>query len=120
MNSKREKIQIANNITLCTSFFRQGTGLMFRFPKGAFAYVFPFKKSKKLSITMWFVFYAIDILFLDESNRIVHEVSLRPFTQYAVPVRVKTFIELPKGTIKKHHLLLGQKLSWSKDSVDLH
>ncbi len=111
--------RIADNVTLCTSTWKKGTGLMFRFPKGCFAYIFPFKKPQRLTITMWFVFYSIDILFLDEDNLVVQTTSLRPFSNYVLPMKAIIFIELPFGTIQKHDVSVGQKIFWSKDFVDL-
>ncbi|MCF7799185.1 DUF192 domain-containing protein [Candidatus Woesearchaeota archaeon] len=113
------KRRIADTVTLCTSFWKKGTGLMFRFPKGLFAYVFPFYAERRLVITMWFVFYSIDILFLDAADTVVEKVTLKPFSNYYPKAIAKTFIELPKGTIKQHDIALGQKVSWSNDFVDL-
>ncbi|MBN1175082.1 DUF192 domain-containing protein [Candidatus Woesearchaeota archaeon] len=113
-------ILLSNNVTVCDNMFKHGMGLTFRFPKKPFAYVFVFKKPVKLAITMVFVFYPIDILFLDNKNTIVEIVSsLRPFRNYFPKNYFSTFIELPADTVTKHNIKLGSKISWSANSVTL-
>jgi len=99
--------------------WQKGTGLMFRFPRGEFAFIFPFSTPRHMHITMFFVFYSIDVLFLDATGSIVELVSLRPFTHYSSRLQATTFVELPKGTIAKHNLHVGQLISWSDNSVDV-
>ena len=54
-----------------------------------------------------------------EKNEIVELVSsLRSFANYFPKHKALTFIELPSGTIKSLKLRLGQKLSWSAQSVN--
>ena len=93
---------------------------MFSKQKKDFAYIFPFSKEQKITITMWWVFYTIDIIFLDADNRIVELMNnLSPFTFYRTKQKAKTFIELPKNTIKKYSLTKGQQLLWDKDQLSV-
>ncbi len=107
---------ISNNITLCKSLLKKGTGLMFKRKKQDFAYIFPFKKKQIMNITMMFVFFPIDIIFLVKNNendrlKIVEIVeNLKPFTHYIAKEKSTTFIELPIGSVKKHKLKLGSEL----------
>ena len=67
---------------------------------------------------MWFVFYPIDIILLDENHEIIEMVEhLRPFATYFSKKKIKSFIELPAGSIKKYHLKFEAKLAWTKDGI---
>lgn len=91
---------------------------MFSKEREDFAYIFEFPKKRRLAVTMYFVFYPIDILFLNESNKIIETVSyLKPFRNYVPSAKIKTFIELPKGSIQKHLLKKGQTISWDEKVV---
>lgn len=93
---------------------------MFRFPKRDFAYIFTFSRPRKEIITMDFVFFPIDVVFLDKNARIIELVeTLRPFSKYFPSGNIICFIELPAGSIARHKLKIGQKLSWSNDSLIL-
>lgn len=112
---------LSENVTICDTLFKQGNGLTFRFPKKPFAYVFVFKKSVKKAITMWFVFYSIDIVFLDSNNKVVEIVeSLKPFSNYFPKNKFRYFIELPSKTVKTNNVIVGSKFSWDAKSVTLH
>ena len=104
-------------VRLCDGLWSKGTGLMFRFPKKPFAYIFPFTSTRRISITMAFVFYAIDVIALNEENKIISIFSLQPFSSKLLTC--KTFIELPFGYTTKHCITLGQSVSWSKTSLSI-
>lgn len=105
-------------VTHCNNFFTQGRGLSFRFPMKNFAFVFTFKKSIARAITMWFVFFKIDIVFLDSNNQVIELVSnLRPFTNYFPKKPFISFIEFPCGTIKSTSIVVGSKVSWSSKGI---
>lgn len=109
-------VVLSKNVTLCNSVFKKATGLMFTKRHEDFAYIFPFAKSQRLRITMWWVFYPIDIIFLDEQDIIIELVStLKPFSFYAAKQKAKTFIELPAGTIKNRSLMKGMFCTWDKN-----
>ena len=63
------------------------------------------------SVHMMFVFFPIDIVFLDEQKKVVDKKTLSPWTLNYTPKKAaKYFIELPaqRGEIVK----LGDKLDW--------
>jgi len=96
----KKKTLIAKNAELCSNIFSKSFGLMFsRRPK---ALIFIFKKEKIISLHMFFVFYPIDVLFLNK-NKIIVEIkeNFRPFTFYTPKNKAMFIIELPNGTIKK-------------------
>ncbi|MGE0793329.1 MAG: DUF192 domain-containing protein [Candidatus Woesearchaeota archaeon] len=109
-----KKIFIQNNI------FTQATGLMFRKNMKDFAMIFPFKQYRKIGITMHFVFFPIDAIFLDNKGSIVDlKENLKPFLTYWSKIKSSCLIELPKGYIKKFNLKVGSKLKWDKNELNL-
>jgi len=89
-------------------------GLMFEDKKKFnYALVFEFPSESKLgsSLHMLFVFFPIDILFLDKNKTIVDKVTLEPFTPNYTPKKAaKYVIELPKDKAKGARI--GQKAEW--------
>jgi len=62
------------------------------------AYVFIFNKPRRIDLHMFFVFYPIDVLFLDEKKKIVEiKENFRPFTFYYPNKKASYVIELPAG-----------------------
>ncbi|MBS3175843.1 DUF192 domain-containing protein [Candidatus Woesearchaeota archaeon] len=118
MNSKKVTLvnktnqkTIANNVIICTSPFQQMRGLMFR--KKPIPLLFPFKKEKYCSIHMGFVFFPIDLLFLDEHKRIVEmKQKIRPFRCYTTKRKIKYMIELPANTITSSACKIGSSISF--------
>lgn len=108
---------LSTNITLCTSFWKKGTGLMFRKPGKHFAYIFPFSSPRLLNITMAFVFFPIDIIFIKNSKIVEIVRNVRPFSYYAPKKLADTFIEFPKGTIKKSWI--GKRVNWNSKIVEI-
>lgn len=111
-------ILITSNVSFCTSFWRKATGLMFRFPEGDFAYVFRFRRDRSFSVTMWFVFFPIDVVFFDHDGMIVGvRRSLKPFSHHRSPGKCRGFIEFPAGFIDAHGLQAGSRLRWDADGL---
>ena len=75
--------------------------------------IFIFKKEKIIPLHMFFVFYPIDVLFLDQ-NRVVIEIkeNFKPFSFYNPKNKSKYIIELPKNTIKETKTELGDKVEF--------
>lgn len=108
-NSK--KVAVCTNVLFHINLFSQGTGLMLHKKIRDEAHIFPFDKKKKVALTMWFVFFPIDVLFLDEKKRIIEmKENFRPFTNYYPEKQASYVIELPEGTIRKKELAVGQNL----------
>ena len=107
ITNESRKIILANNHNLCSSVFSKAKGLMFSFPINDFAIVFPFKKEKKLSLHMFFVFFAIDVLFLNKKGIVVDlKEKFLPFALYTSK-KASTVIELPCNTINATHTKIG-------------
>ncbi len=109
----RMKITI-NNKTIeaevCNSLLSKAKGLMFSFSSKPRPLLFIFSKEEIYSLHMLFVFFPIDVLFLDSSKRIVElKNNFLPFTFYKPKNKARYIIELPKGSITKYHLNQGMK-----------
>ena len=104
---------ISKNIRVCDTFWQKGTGLMFRSKNSVkdTAWLFTFSKPSRIGITMWFVFFPIDIIFLDKNNKVVELVrDLKPFSFYNPKVNICSFIEFKAGLIKDSGIIIGTKL----------
>ena len=107
---------IASKIIYCDSVVRKVTGLMFKTKTAVknTAWLFRFKNSGRVSVTMFFVFFPIDVVFLDNSNKIIElKENFRPFTNYSSKKKISSFLELECGTIKKYGFKEGIKLNVS-------
>lgn len=105
---------IAKKVVYCDSFLRKATGLILRSKNSVKDTVwwFTFRKPRKVSITMFLVFFPIDLIFLDEHNKIVEiEQGLKPFGYYTCRKNISSFIELEHGIVKKKFLKIGMRLS---------
>jgi len=89
-------------------------GLMFEEKKDFnYALVFEFPRESRIgtSLHMIFVFFPIDVLFLDKEKRIVDKATLRPFIPNYTPKKAaKYVIEMPIGKAKS--VKIGQKIDW--------
>jgi uncharacterized membrane protein (UPF0127 family) len=73
--------------------------------------VFVFKKEKINPLHMLFVFYPIDVLFLDKNKKIVEiKENFRPFEFYTPKKKSKYVIELAKGAVKRSKTKVGDKI----------
>ena len=98
---------------LADTAFRKVRGLMLR-RKLDKALVFLLDRETKIgaAIHSYFVLFSFDIIWLDAGKRIVDMRTVRPFRLIEIPKKAaKYFIELPKGSIKKSGVKLGQKIN---------
>ena len=103
------KTILAKSHTVCSSPFSKALGLMFSHKPRAL--VFPFSATARISLHMFFVFFPIDLVFLD-SKEIVVEIkeNFKPFTFYTSAEQASYVIELPAGTAGKSLTRLGDKI----------
>lgn len=60
---------------------------------------------------MVFVFFPIDILFLDKNKKVIEmKKNFRPFSFYTPEKKARYILELPEGTIKKTRTEIGDKI----------
>ncbi len=107
---------ITKDVKFCNSFFSKFLGLMFRKNKDL-ALIFKFKKPKKHSIHTFFVFFTIDLIFLDNNNKIIEiKKDLKPFSIYFPRNKYLTLVELPKGKIDYCNIKKGDILKFSSNN----
>jgi len=109
-NTAKKEI-IAKNANLCSNILSQSLGLMFALKPRTL--IFIFKKEKIIPLHMFFVFYPIDVLFLNK-NKIIVEIkeNFMPFTFYIPKNKSKYVIELEKNTIKKTKTEIRDKIKF--------
>ena len=101
IKNKTKKTILTRKKHICSSFFCKLTGLMFKRQLKDNSMIFIFNKMKPLSVHMFFVFFQIDILFLNSSKKVVFlKKNFLPFT-FLMPINAKYVLECPKGTITK-------------------
>ncbi|MGI6589553.1 MAG: DUF192 domain-containing protein [Candidatus Iainarchaeum sp.] len=112
-------LKVDNKIIMKKVLFAKTTlertkGLMFENEKKfdyALVFEFPTESKIRSSLHMLFVFFPIDVLFLNKNKIVVDKVTLTPFTPNYTPKKASKYvIEMPKGKAKG--VKLGQKASW--------
>lgn len=92
---------------ICKSIFSKARGLMFSNRKDL---VFVFGKSRRISLHMFFVFFPIDVYFLDSDQKVIEiKENFKPFRLYKSKKKAKYAVEISTG--KKYKL--GQKIIFS-------
>jgi uncharacterized protein len=84
-----------------STILSKARGLMFT-RRHNLAVIFPFASENRVCLHMLFVFYPIDVIFLDCRGKIVDlKEHFKPFSlNYTSKKPAKTVIELPEGTIR--------------------
>jgi len=90
--------------------FQKALGLMFTV-RHDYALIFPFKEDAVVDLHMFFVFFPIDVLYLDASKVIVEKATLFPFTFYFPKNKARYVIELPRGV--GDALPVGERLDFA-------
>lgn len=110
-NSTKKTIIIKNSIFI-DGVFSKFIGLMFS-KKQNNGLIFRFDKEKAISLHMFFVFYPIDVLFLDKNMTVVDKKEdFKPFTLYKSKKKSMYAVELPNGTIKKSKTEIWDKIEF--------
>ena len=113
LSNKRRGRIIAKNVQVCDSFFPLARGLMFSTKKNDFAMILEFPEERIISLHMLFVFYPIDVVFLNGEKMAVEiKEGFMPFTFYSARKKARYAIELPAGTVKKTRIRAGDRLSF--------
>ena len=96
-------------VTECKNLISQFLGLMFRNIKDD-GLIFEFKKEIPVSLHMFFVFYKIDIVYLDKDKKVIKILkNIKPFTPYIPAVVCKYILELKSSK----NISLSEKLKFS-------
>ena len=115
MTLKKDNVIIIKKIKLANTYFKRFIGLMFENKKKFnYALIFSFPKESRISCSlhMLFVFYPINVIFLDSNKRIVDiKTNFKPFTMYSTSKKCRYLIELPEKIDKKYYSL-GNSINW--------
>ena len=118
IKNKTKKTVLAKKIRYCRNVFQKGFGLMLKREKAVkdTGWLFIFRNPRKISITMAFVSFPIDIIFLDADSRVVDAVEgLKPWRLYDSWKYASYCIELQKGTLKRTRTKIGDIVSFNEN-----
>lgn len=115
LTNKRTGKKILGRVLVADTHWLRMKGLMFEDPNSfnyALVFSLPRESIANASIHMLFVFFPIDVVYLDKGKKVVDIVKgLAPFSLGYVPKKpAKFFIELPAG--KSKGIKLGDWLEW--------
>lgn len=112
---KYNGLVIANNIEFVRTMLTQALGLMFRksIPCG-YSMIFILKKPSPVNIHMLFVFFPIDIIFLDEEKKVRGYSRLKPWVGYKAMEDIKYILEMKSGTIDMFNLSAGAQMEFDE------
>ena len=112
INKTKERV-ITHNLKVVSSVFGKAIGLMFHKRIKDFGLVFEFGSEKKVSLHNFFVFFPIDLVFLDSKWEVVElKERFMPFTLYIPKEKARYIIELPAGTIRQTGTELGDIINF--------
>lgn len=98
---------------LLGSSLEKAFGLMFRPKPQDEGWVFVFDKEKIVALHMLFVFYPIDVLWLNKDKRVVElKKNFSPFTFYTPKNLSKYVIEFAAGTIRRTKTQVGDLIEF--------
>ena len=88
--------------------FQKARGLMFSKQRDL---LFVFKTEERLNFHMVFVFYPIDIIFINHNFEVVDfKKSFKPFTFYYSKRKALYALEVKEGFIEENNIKIGDKL----------
>jgi|SRR3989344_1750614 len=108
--SKNKKINL--KLEICDTILSKSIGLMFS-KKQNQTLIFRFNNEKIIPLHMLFVFYPIDVLFLNKEKIVVEsKENFKPFTFYTPGKKAKYVVEMPRNSIKKLKAEVGNKIGF--------
>jgi uncharacterized membrane protein (UPF0127 family) len=111
IRNKTRKTVICRKKEIFSSILAKAKGLMFSAQIKDTGYIFPFSTPRRIDLHMFFVFFPIDLLFLDEHKKVIEiKEGFMPFTLYCSKKKANYLIELPAGIIKESATRIGDEL----------
>ncbi len=105
---------IIKKIKHANTTWQRTKGLMFEDKKKfdyALIFEFPIESKLGASLHMIFVFFPINVLFLNKEKKVVDKVTLPPFQPNYTPKKAaKYVIEMPQGKAK--NVKIGSTIEW--------
>lgn len=113
LSNKSKKTILARKTRFCKTPFSKSVGLMFSRRLEGKALIFIFSREKIIPLHNLFVFYPIDVLFLDNDKKVVEiRENFRPFTFYTPKNKANYVIELPQGAVKQSKTEVDDKIEF--------
>ena len=113
LSNLTRKCRIVSKVRHCKTAREKAIGLMFSLPIRDRCLVFHFDPPRRVDLHMFFVFYPIDVLFLDRSRKVVEiKEHFLPFTVYLSRKKAAFVVELPNGTIPEKRIHIGDKMAF--------
>ena len=82
------------DVQICRTLSSQFIGMMFKHLKKD-GLLFIFKKEKNVSLHMLFVFYKLDIVYINKNMEVIKILKkIKPFIPYVKPIKCKYLLEL--------------------------
>ena len=112
---KYNGIEIAKNVEFARTTLSQSLGLMFRkkIPTG-YSMIFFLKKPSAVNVHMLFVFFPIDIIFLNEEKKVCHFSRLKPWVGFKAIKNIKYLLEMKAGTVDRFNLTVGGQIEFDE------
>ncbi|MBD3203090.1 DUF192 domain-containing protein [Candidatus Woesearchaeota archaeon] len=105
---------IADKIKICRSIFSKTLGLMFTKPIKDKCLIFVFEKKTKINLHMFFVFYPIDVVFLDKNKKVIEiKENFKPFRIYNSKKKANYVIELPCSSIRQKNIEINDLITFA-------
>jgi len=109
--NKTKNYELASNIIVCKNIFSTSRGLMFRKQLKDSAMVLKLRSKSLADIHTFFVFFPIDVLWLDGNKIVDLRENILPFRfRLASKSPANYVVELPAGTIRKSKTEIGDKI----------
>lgn len=106
-------MEVAKKIEFARGIFEQTLGLMFRRNIPAdYAMIFVLKEPSPVNIHMLFVFFPIDVIFLNSEKKITGLSYLKPWAGYKSMKDIRYIIEMKKGSIEKNKFSVGEQMDF--------
>lgn len=105
---------LANDIGKANSFWARFRGLMFRrnFGDGK-ALIFEIPEGREFGVHTFFVFFPIDLVYLDENMKVIDIKSeLGSWSTYKPEVEGGFLVEFPAGVVEKHGVEISHELEF--------
>ncbi len=107
--------KIISTPKVARTVFQKAKGLMFSKRRDL---LFVFKTEERLNFHMVFVFYPIDIIFLNSKFEVVDfKKSFKPFTFYYSKKKALYALEVEEGFVDKHNIRIGSVLFIGKKKI---
>jgi len=112
LTNKTRNIVLSQEVKTCNSIFSKAKGFMFSLNTQQ-ALVFTFPKAKIVPLHNFFVFFPLDVLFLDANKQVVEiKENFRPFAFYVPRKSAMYIIEMAHGVVEETKTTVGDVVSF--------